>query len=46
MVPASRCTGQPPGRARDAVVDYLTQYEAQYALPVRRPVRVTDVSSG
>ena len=29
--------------ARDAVVDYLTQYEARYALPVRRPVRVADV---
>jgi cation diffusion facilitator CzcD-associated flavoprotein CzcO len=29
--------------ARDAVIDYLTQYEQRYALPVRRPVRVTTV---
>jgi len=29
--------------ARDAVVDYLTQYEQRYALPVRRPVRVAAV---
>lgn len=29
--------------ARDAVVDYLTQYEQRYALPVRRPVRVVAV---
>ena len=29
--------------ARDAVVDYLAQYEARYALPVRRPVRVAAV---
>ena len=29
--------------ARNAVVDYLTQYEARYALPVRRPVWVADV---
>lgn len=28
---------------RDAVVDYLTQYEQRYALPVHRPVRVTAV---
>ncbi|AHJ98982.1 ArsO family NAD(P)H-dependent flavin-containing monooxygenase [Hymenobacter swuensis] len=28
---------------RDAVIDYLTQYEARYALPVQRPVRVQDV---
>lgn len=26
--------------SRDEVVDYLTQYEARYELPVRRPVRV------
>lgn len=29
--------------ARDAVIDYLTQYEQRYALPVRRPVRVVGV---
>lgn len=29
--------------ARPAVIDYLTQYEARYALPVQRPVRVQDV---
>ncbi len=29
--------------ARDAVIDYLTQYEQRYALPVRRPVRVDAV---
>ena len=29
--------------ARDAVIDYLTQYEQRYALPVRRPVRVVEV---
>lgn len=28
---------------RDAVVDYLAQYEQRYALPVRRPVRVVAV---
>ncbi len=28
---------------RDAVIDYLTQYERRYALPVRRPVRVAAV---
>lgn len=30
--------------ARDAVIDYLTQYEARYALPVQRPVQVQDVA--
>lgn len=29
--------------ARDAVIDYLTQYEQRYALPVRRPMRVDAV---
>lgn len=29
--------------SRDEVVDYLTQYEARYELPVRRPVRVRAV---
>ncbi len=29
--------------ARAAVIDYLTQYEQRYALPVRRPVRVAAV---
>jgi cation diffusion facilitator CzcD-associated flavoprotein CzcO len=29
--------------ARDAVIDYLMQYEQRYALPVRRPVRVAAV---
>ena len=29
--------------ARDAVINYLTQYEQRYALPVRRPVRVDNV---
>ncbi|TGE22636.1 ArsO family NAD(P)H-dependent flavin-containing monooxygenase [Hymenobacter metallicola] len=29
--------------ARDAVVDYLTQYEQRYELPVHRPVRVEAV---
>ncbi|SDX58981.1 ArsO family NAD(P)H-dependent flavin-containing monooxygenase [Hymenobacter psychrophilus] len=28
---------------RDAVIDYLTQYEQRYELPVRRPVRVAVV---
>ncbi|SHM10677.1 ArsO family NAD(P)H-dependent flavin-containing monooxygenase [Hymenobacter psychrotolerans] len=28
---------------RDAVIDYLTQYEQRYALPVQRPVRVVEV---
>lgn len=28
---------------RDEVLDYLRRYEARYALPVRRPVRVTGV---
>ncbi|NVO31759.1 ArsO family NAD(P)H-dependent flavin-containing monooxygenase [Hymenobacter lapidiphilus] len=28
---------------RDAVIDYLTQYEQRYELPVRRPVRVAAV---
>jgi putative flavoprotein involved in K+ transport len=30
---------------RDAVIDYLTQYEQRYALPVRRPVRVKQVEA-
>lgn len=29
--------------SRDAVVAYLAAYEARYALPLRRPVRVSDV---
>ncbi len=32
--------GYPP---RDAVIEYLKAYEARYALPVRRPVRVVAV---
>ncbi|WP_439553103.1 ArsO family NAD(P)H-dependent flavin-containing monooxygenase [Falsiroseomonas sp.] len=32
--------GYPP---RDAVIAYLAAYEARYALPVRRPLRVTGV---
>ncbi|OON70900.1 ArsO family NAD(P)H-dependent flavin-containing monooxygenase [Hymenobacter sp. CRA2] len=28
---------------RDAVVDYLRQYEQRYALPIERPVRVAEV---
>jgi len=30
---------------RDAVIDYLAQYEQRYALPVRRPVRVAHVAA-
>ncbi len=40
LMPRSADSGFP---ARDAVVDYLTQYEQRYALPVERPVRVLDV---
>ena len=40
LMPRSADNGFP---ARDAVVDYLTQYEQRYALPVRRSVRVVDV---
>ncbi|MBP2293305.1 ArsO family NAD(P)H-dependent flavin-containing monooxygenase [Azospirillum rugosum] len=29
--------------SRDAIVEYLTRYEARYDLPVRRPVRVRSV---
>ncbi|NGM22791.1 NAD(P)/FAD-dependent oxidoreductase [Roseomonas stagni] len=39
----------PPGGgypARDAVIDYLSAYEARYALPVRRPVRITALRRG
>lgn len=39
-MPAPQGGGYPP---RDAVVSYLAAYEARYALPVRRPVRVTAV---
>ncbi|WP_456307436.1 ArsO family NAD(P)H-dependent flavin-containing monooxygenase [Paeniroseomonas aquatica] len=30
--------------SRDHVVDYLTQYEQRYSLPIQRPVRVTGVA--
>lgn len=40
LMPRSADEGFP---SRDAVVDYLTQYELRYALLVRRPVRVVDV---
>ncbi len=30
--------------SRDQVIDYLTRYEARYALPVRRPVEVTSLA--
>jgi putative flavoprotein involved in K+ transport len=39
-MPASAEPGYP---SRDDVIDYLTRYEARYALPVRRPVAVTKV---
>jgi len=35
--------GCPP---RDAVIAYLAAYEARYALPVRRPLRITAVRRG
>ncbi|GAB2845670.1 ArsO family NAD(P)H-dependent flavin-containing monooxygenase [Hymenobacter ruber] len=41
LMPRSADSGFP---ARDAVIDYLTQYEQRYALPVRRPVRVAAVA--
>ncbi|MBW8295716.1 ArsO family NAD(P)H-dependent flavin-containing monooxygenase [Sphingopyxis sp.] len=31
---------------RDDVLDYLSRYEARYALPIQRPVRVTSVERG
>ena len=40
LMPRSVDNGFP---ARDAVIDYLTQYEQRYALPVRRAVRVAEV---
>ena len=44
MMPAwdDRRHGYPP---RDHVVDYLTRYEDRYTLAVRRPVRVSSVTS-
>ncbi|MGG5809143.1 ArsO family NAD(P)H-dependent flavin-containing monooxygenase [Falsiroseomonas sp. CW058] len=39
-MPPPQGGGYPP---RDAVVSYLAAYEARYALPVRRPVRVVAV---
>ena len=39
-MPAPAGGGYPP---RDAVVAYLAAYEARYALPVRRPVRVAAI---
>ncbi|OWP62222.1 pyridine nucleotide-disulfide oxidoreductase [Hymenobacter amundsenii] len=38
--PSANDSGFP---TRDAVIDYLTQYEQRYELPVRRPVRVAAV---
>lgn len=40
LMPRTADNGFP---ARDAVIDYLTQYEQRYALPVRRPVHVEAV---
>jgi cation diffusion facilitator CzcD-associated flavoprotein CzcO len=42
-MPAPAGGGYPP---RDAVVAYLAAYEARYALPLRRPVRVTALHRG
>lgn len=39
-MPSPQGGGYPP---RDAVVSYLAAYEARYALPVRRPLRVAAV---
>jgi len=39
-MPARAEPGYP---TRDDVIDYLTRYEARYALPVRRPVAVSNV---
>lgn len=36
-------TGEFPSRQQ--VIDYLTQYEARYALPIQRPVRVEQVTA-
>ncbi len=41
-MPAPAGGGYPP---RDAVIAYLSAYEARYALPVRRPVRVAAIRS-
>ncbi|UOG77105.1 ArsO family NAD(P)H-dependent flavin-containing monooxygenase [Hymenobacter tibetensis] len=42
LMPRPEDNGFPP---RDAVTEYLTQYEHRYALPVQRPVRVTHVQA-
>lgn len=42
-MPPSPGGGYPP---RDAVIDYLSAYEARYALPLRRPVRIVAVRRG
>ncbi|MFC3124163.1 ArsO family NAD(P)H-dependent flavin-containing monooxygenase [Pseudoroseomonas globiformis] len=39
--PMPPCPGGYP--SRDHVVDYLTQYEQRYSLPIQRPVRVRDI---
>lgn len=40
LMPPTAHEGYP---TRDDVLDYLTRYEARYALPIRRPVRVDAV---
>ncbi|MBX9614402.1 MAG: NAD(P)/FAD-dependent oxidoreductase [Caulobacteraceae bacterium] len=42
LMPPPDHPGQP---TRDDVLDYLTRYEARYALPIRRPVRVRTVTA-
>lgn len=42
LMPRPEGNGFPP---RDAVTEYLAQYEHRYALPVQRPVRVAQVQA-